>query len=287
MSNQELNLQEIQEEEETSYAAMYHSAAAAHHHSNTTYESPEKYTTTTTTTYKRHSPSSFQEPSLKKKATLDPPSSPTTAAADYHLHGYTKLPLPHYFPIAALPPLRRTISEPLYSANTTINPPLQDFSDLNIVQESSSPSPHPKPPPPLHRTVSDPSPVANRQAIAASGTPPRPPLPRSASRSPICGESTNHETERMKRMKERLKEMNKWVNEFVNDVATENYKTDIIPKEEIESEIQVQEHETQQEAVWVDKDGECVILHLDCPCGNRYQILLHGSDCYYKLINVS
>ena len=38
-----------------------------------------------------------------------------------------------------------------------------------------------------------------------------------------------------------------------------------------------------EEAVWVERNGECLILHFKCPCGKGYQILLTGKSCYYKL----
>lgn len=38
-----------------------------------------------------------------------------------------------------------------------------------------------------------------------------------------------------------------------------------------------------QEAVFVEKSGDGLVLHFRCPCGNGYQILLSGNNCYYKL----
>lgn len=88
---------------------------------------PESYT-------KRHSPSHFQEPNPKRAT---------------HLLGYKKLLLPHSFPAAA--PLRRTLSEPIYSPGTN---------------KSSEPI-----------------------QLANAMTPPRPPAGRNSSRSPMSGGS--------------------------------------------------------------------------------------------------
>lgn len=38
------------------------------------------------------------------------------------------------------------------------------------------------------------------------------------------------------------------------------------------------------EAVSVDKTGECLIIKFKCPCSKAYHILLSGTSCYYKLI---
>ncbi|KAG5246812.1 mucin-5AC [Salix suchowensis] len=39
-----------------------------------------------------------------------------------------------------------------------------------------------------------------------------------------------------------------------------------------------------EESVCVEKTGDCFIVHFKCPCGKRYQILLSGGNCYYKLM---
>lgn len=39
-----------------------------------------------------------------------------------------------------------------------------------------------------------------------------------------------------------------------------------------------------EEAVCVERTGECLVVHFKCPCGKGYQILLSGRECYYKLI---
>ncbi|KAL0433198.1 UNVERIFIED_CONTAM: hypothetical protein Slati_2654100 [Sesamum latifolium] len=243
------------------------------------------------------------------------PSSPSTTA-DYRLLGFTKLPLPHPFPAASPPPLRRTISEPIYSTDTfnsaapppqlsefptspgpVLNQQIQESSNRNIVQESYT---FPDTLPVIHRTVSDPNPVRNQQVVAGSRTPPLPPLSRNVSRSPNCGESPS--TKRLKRMRDRLKEMSQWWNQVVcegeeDENESEDYSTDNINNVRVNfqflhfifcfhDEPEVDTENPPQEAVWVEKNGECLVLHFKCPCGNGYQILLFRSNCYYKLTDL-
>ncbi|KAL8026477.1 hypothetical protein ABFX02_14G029700 [Erythranthe guttata] len=296
-SDQQMNsLQDFQEEESICRSMLHLSTAADHHHPTTsiphnapTFDSPDKYSATNSA--KRHSPlfpSSFYEPA-SKRATLrpPPPSSTTTAAAaddTRHLLGFTKLQLPHSFPTAAPPsPLRRTLSEPIQLTE----PPPPQFSELPPLQNHQPPPQESSFPyqnnaqPFIYRTVSDPSPVLNCQAAAAAAaTPPRPNQSRHVSRSPSCGESPSQK--RLRRMKDRMREMSQWWNEVVlegedEDDEPENY----IHKEECGSETE----NPKQEAVWVEKNGDCLVLHFKCPCGNGYQILLSGNNCYYKLTN--
>ncbi|XP_011073859.1 uncharacterized protein LOC105158717 isoform X2 [Sesamum indicum] len=297
--------QELRDEDCISRSLLHLSTTA--HHQSTTVVPPSDCTTTCSNPIKRHSilspSSSSQQPSCRR-ATLHPPSSPSTtaAAADYRLLGFTKLPLPHPFPAASPPPLRRTISEPIYSTDTfnsagpppqfsgfptspgpVLNQPLQESSNRNTVQESYT---LPDTLPVIHRTVSDPNLIRNQQVVSGSGTPPLPPLSRNVSRSPSRGESPS--TKRLKRMRDRLKEMSQWWNQVVregeeDENETENYSTDNFTNVREESENDMEN--PPQEAVWVEKNGESLILHFKCPCGNEYQILLFRQNCYYKLTN--
>ncbi|KAK4388089.1 hypothetical protein Sango_2415500 [Sesamum angolense] len=311
--------QELRDEDSIS-GSLLHLSTAAHHQSATVV--PPTTTsdcTTCSNPTKRHSilsPSSSQQPSCTR-ATLHPPSSPSTtaAAADYRLLGFTKLPLPHPFPAASPPPLRRTISEPIYSTDTfnsaappphfsgfptspgpVLNQPLQESSNRNIVQESYTLS---DTLPVIHRTVSDPNPVRNQQVVAGSGTPPLPPLSRNVSRSPSRGESPS--TKRLKRMRDRLKEMSQWWNQVVREGEeeeneAENYSTDNVANvrvnfqfftsfsdfhEESENDME----NPPQEAVWVEKNGESLILHFKCPCViSALNLIIQRKKCvdWYK-----
>ncbi|GKV50075.1 hypothetical protein SLEP1_g56791 [Rubroshorea leprosula] len=44
------------------------------------------------------------------------------------------------------------------------------------------------------------------------------------------------------------------------------------------------EGEEIEDAVWVEKTGECLAVHFKCPCSKGYQILLSRGKCYYKLM---
>ncbi|CAA0818675.1 Unknown protein [Striga hermonthica] len=330
MSEQELKFSQEFQEEDSICRSMYHlSTAASHrhghrhrhrpHHPNTaaaaTSGAPDAYTTTAyVNSSKRQSPLSpsfFQEP-VSKKASLHYPSSPSTAAAgdvtavadECDLLGFTRLPFPHpSAAVASSPPLRRTVSEPIHTPDdmNPSAPPAQSpaflFQSPKQPQENPNPNnvlqdsfPLPNPPPVVHRTVSDPSPLANHQVVAAGGTTPhsrRPPLARNTQRSPSCAESPS--TKRLRRMKERLKEMSQWWNQVVqedeedDDDESENDFTENIRKEEPEKPENDEVGNPSQEAVWVEKKGECLVLHFKCPCGTVYQILLSGNNCYYKL----
>ncbi|KAL0366847.1 UNVERIFIED_CONTAM: hypothetical protein Sradi_3574800 [Sesamum radiatum] len=194
------------------------------------------------------------------------------------------------FASAAPPP---QLSEFPTSPGPVLNQQIQESSNRNIVQESYTV-------PVIHRTVLDPNPVRNQQVVAGSRTPPLPPLSRNVSRSPSCGESPS--TKRLKRMRDRLKEMSQWWNQVVcegeeeEENESEDYSTDNINNVRVNfqflhfifcfhDESEVDMENPPQEAVWVEKNGECLVLHFKCPCGNGYQILLFRSSCYYKLTN--
>lgn len=163
---------------------------------------PDAFPTVCICSAKRQSPLSqslVQEPA-PKRATLHPPSSPFAAAEDHELLGYKKLPLPPFFHSA---PLRRTLSEPIYSPGTADSaappPQLLEFptspSPINTQphQDICNQEAYPllKPSPLLYCTVSDPNPAFNLKMVATAGTPPRPPSRRNPSRSPSFGESPN------------------------------------------------------------------------------------------------
>ncbi|KAL2463204.1 hypothetical protein Fot_52860 [Forsythia ovata] len=312
-------LQEIQEQDggfESGAAnrlSMLHlSPAATLQHSTTGISSKtncggglqEKCTNCGSGSTKRQSPSSssFKEPS-SKRATLHLPSAAATTATNHHFPGFTKLPLPHSSP------LRRTVSEPIYSSDTVnaaqfsgvsagqgpiLNPPLENGSKSNTVQETvpSVVEAVPHAPAGIYRTISDPTPAVNYHVVTTT-TPPRPPATRKFSRSPNCGEGNRElsrrespNTKMLKKMKERLREMSQWWNEDLHegiheDCGSEDNNIDNNLKNEPEMEIE----EPAEEAVWVERKGDYLVLHFRCPCGKGYQILLCGNSCYYKLTN--
>ncbi|GMI65125.1 hypothetical protein like AT2G32235 [Hibiscus trionum] len=170
----------------------------------------------------------------------------------YSLSGFSKLPLPQ---------LHRTVSAPL--TPTKAAKFLEDDTPFSKGTASSSlpPKPHV-----LSRTISDP--VFS----------PAKPLSRTSSPQEMGVELIKEESpnaKRLKRMKERMKEMNNWLGEAMKEVEDVICTTEATKdKDEVDCE----------EAVGVEKIGECLDLHFKCPCGKGYKILLSGNNCYYKLI---
>ncbi|KAL3507481.1 hypothetical protein ACH5RR_032863 [Cinchona calisaya] len=223
---------------------------------------------------KRQSPSSFyplQEPS-SERATLSPPSSSTAAATfsgDHRILGFTKLPLP-------FTALRRTTSDLINSPGVNnLSEAMGNFLNNQLPESSAVNSAACSPSQPLYRSISDPTSASYQVVTTTNSTPPRPPAARQ--------ESPN--TKRLKRMKNRLREMSQWWNEVIKEGEEDggSEDNDSLPKDESEVS-QVSENEGPcEEAVWVERNGECLILHFKCPCGKGYQILLNGKNCYYKL----
>ncbi|KAK8634025.1 hypothetical protein V6N13_014854 [Hibiscus sabdariffa] len=168
----------------------------------------------------------------------------------YSLSGFSKLPLPQ---------LRRTVSDPFTPTRTSLSDTAKALEDTPLSKGSVSSS-LPLKPPVLTRTVSDPifSPAKS--------------LSRASSSELIQEESPS--SKRLKSIKLRMSEItNSWgetVKEMENLLCTEATKD----KGELDCE----------EAVTVEKTGECLDLHFKCPCGKGYKILLSGKNCYYKLI---
>ncbi|XP_052170503.1 uncharacterized protein LOC127786847 [Diospyros lotus] len=208
---------------------------------------------------KRPTPSSSSplQPN-SKKITLHPSSG-------HRLRGFTKIPLPPYSPMvwdSTTPPpptLRRSASDPINSPGNEISGPagsiLNPFSPENAKINNTSavtqsPAKATFSPQALRRSVSDPNSSADR---------------------------------RYKRMKDRMKEMNQWWTEVLRAEEEED-------EEDGGSGVAVggaakDESETEnEEAVSVERAGNCLIIHIKCPCGKGYQILLSGRNCYYKLM---
>ncbi|KAG5603744.1 hypothetical protein H5410_025236 [Solanum commersonii] len=223
---------------------------------------------TTTTKGKRHSncrfSSSLEEPFPKRTATVLPPISTAAdggaivAADTYnnnnsnHFQGFIKIPLQN-------------------NQESPVTP---------------SPTPSPAKPPlappfpqPLYRTTSDPT-----------GKSPKPPshrtLTRTSSWSPNELNFNNGEsptTMRLKRMKDGMREMRQWCDLMIQEEEeTFHEENKIVKDDEIDSGGG---EALCEEAVWVERMGNCLILHFKCPCGKGYQILLCGNNCYYKLTN--
>ncbi|KAE9457652.1 hypothetical protein C3L33_10449, partial [Rhododendron williamsianum] len=228
---------------------------------------------------KRRSPSSsflLQEPSAKKQL-LTLLSPPPSAAA--------KLPTPINTQITPPSPaaiLRRCISDPVNSPGTTAllsNP--QSPENANTIVSATTPSPGkgtaslPPLPRALRRSISDPLSHSPSSGELGSGSRNR------------GGESPGSMS--LKTLKERMSEMREmiqWWEKIVGEEGEEednngrgNHDIGTITEVECAAET-----ETEEEAVSVERTGECLVLHFKCPCTKGYQILLSGNNCYYKLM---
>ncbi|XVF57024.1 hypothetical protein PTKIN_Ptkin06aG0169500 [Pterospermum kingtungense] len=230
---------------------------------------------------KRPSPEPISEPKSKKPL-LDNHHNP--------LSGFSKLPLPQ---------LQRSTSDPSCTPpklNLSENKKALEDSPLSKGNVSCSSVLPPKVPV-LRRTISEPivSPVKS--------------CSRSSSSNEMGMELTKEESpniKRLKRMRKRMKEMRQWWDEALREVedacTTETEAINVcfsnflvscllvsvwLPRncyKEKENLILENAGVDCEEAVRVEKTGECLDLHFKCPCGKGYQILLSGKNCYYKLI---
>ncbi|KAL9392649.1 hypothetical protein Peur_016569 [Populus x canadensis] len=165
--------------------------------------------------------------------------------------------------------------------------------------------------PVLRRCLSDPcSPpnVANLVAQSPPGSskkgsaslPPKPPLRRSVSdlspnKSLSRSSSSNGSSsfKWLKKMRDSMKEINQWWDEIMPDTdevfaepcdfeeEAEKLGSEDNPTDATEKSDSMKDYE---ESVCVEKSGDCFIVHFKCPCGKRYQILLSGGNCYYKIM---
>ncbi|KAF5752434.1 Glycerol kinase [Tripterygium wilfordii] len=87
-------------------------------------------------------------------------------------------------------------------------------------------------------------------------------------------------SKRLKRMKEGLKEMKMWWEELLNaaEEAADADENSHILASQADSLAEF------EEAVNVERTGECLLVNFKCPCGKGYQILLSSKSSYYKLI---
>ncbi|XP_074348150.1 uncharacterized protein LOC141686937 [Apium graveolens] len=189
--------------------------------------------------------------------------------------------------------LRRTISEPIdphceFSSTRSSENLQRTLSDLSLVQAKS---------PETDRRI---VPVVNAvETTPSSLTRRRPVVHRKicdAMSSGMIGSDTKESPSslELKKIKKGLRQMSQWFSEALemeDDQEQEDGKQEQqkgceckhhteSPKgkewSEAENEI--------DEAVSVDKTGECLIIKFKCPCSKAYHILLSGTSCYYKLI---
>ncbi|XP_022719688.1 uncharacterized protein LOC111277525 [Durio zibethinus] len=196
---------------------------------------------------KRPSPEPVSEPKSKK---------PLLDSHQYSLAGFSKIPLPQ---------LHRSASDPYTPPKTNLSENAKALDDTPLSKGSASCSALPPRAPALSRSISDP--------ILSPG--------KSFSRSSCFNEmgielikEESPSVKRLRRMKERMKEMRQWWDEAMREVE------DVWNTEAIKGDGEVD----CEEAVRVEKIGECLDLDFKCPCGKGYKILLSGKNCYYKLI---
>ncbi|KAL3507429.1 hypothetical protein ACH5RR_032811 [Cinchona calisaya] len=218
---------------------------------------------------KRQSPSSLsplQEPSSKRATLLSSSVTTNAFSGDHRILGFTKLPL-----APTSTNLRRTISDPINSPGVTnLSAPSISAGNFmnNQLPESSAATSLSQP---LYRSISDPSSAS--YVLVATATPPCPQATRKVMPSPCIGEAAGQNlkeespnTKMLKRMKDRLREMNQWWNEVIkeggedNGSDSEDYEN--LSKDEAEvSQVTESEEGPCEEAVWVERNGECLILH--------------------------
>ncbi|KAE8721160.1 hypothetical protein F3Y22_tig00016637pilonHSYRG00028 [Hibiscus syriacus] len=179
------------------------------------------------------------------------PSPEPKSKTPYSLSDFSKIPLPQ---------LHRTVSEPL--SPTKLAKVLEDSS----LSKGSASSSLPPKPPALIRSISDP-------IFSPAKTLSRTSSPQETGMELIIEEESPI-AKRLKRMKERVKVMNNWWGETIKDVEDVLSVSNSKNKDDVDCE----------EAVKVEKIGECLDLQFKCPCGKGYKILLSGNNCYYKLI---
>ncbi|XP_058225186.1 uncharacterized protein LOC131334263 [Rhododendron vialii] len=216
---------------------------------------------------KRRSPSStpsLQEPNPSSCWGLN--TQKQYLSANKTLDGFTKIPLPITSPftwatpdsnptLQPAPTLRRCVSDPVSSPGTPS--PAKAGSSASVTL--------PVVPAVFRRSFSDPSPKAYQ-------TPP---------------DSVNRrrpKSKRMKRMKDGMREMRQWLDEVMREGEEEEEgggsefdDKNGAPKD------QEPENES-EEAVSVETSGKVLIIHIKCPCGKGFKILLYGNNCYYKLL---
>uniref|UniRef100_A0A175YNM5 Uncharacterized protein n=1 Tax=Daucus carota subsp. sativus TaxID=79200 RepID=A0A175YNM5_DAUCS len=97
--------------------------------------------------------------------------------------------------------------------------------------------------------------------------------------------------EKVKKMREIIGVTSRWLRRIAQDdqekeqeqEGSQDTRVVQIPKEG-ENVGEKCDPETEEEAVSVEKIGECLVLQFKCNCSKTYQILLYGDVCYYKLM---
>ncbi|KAB1219378.1 hypothetical protein CJ030_MR3G001139 [Morella rubra] len=191
------------------------------------------------------------------------------------------------------PVLRRSVSDPYHPSITSTftdpfaaglgfqvpnpNPPQSPEEAKKRILQLTPPSNSGLPPlpPPLIRSVSDPTP-SPAKTYSRSSSPGNVSVDLTKEKTP---NSNSNSKKRLRRMRDCAIEMSKCYEQITREqeetkrgAEEENAAT----KDNCGTEF--------EESVFVEKLGEGLTIHFECPCGKGYQILLSGTDCYYKLM---
>ncbi|XP_050216000.1 uncharacterized protein LOC126667078 [Mercurialis annua] len=253
-------------------------------------------------------PSSLQDhqiPKKPKKLFLDnPPLQETKETVPISLRGFTKITLPCISP----PLLRRCHSDPPTAhhlesfsgfganANHLTTPPQSPPDNVKMMAGGNSADTNTDSGSGASAGAGATTP-ASKTPVTAS-LPPRPPLLRRTVSEPSPDKSLSRTSsstdyayaadsipnyQLMKRMRDYTKEMNQWWDQFLPDQDTgeKHEEENITQHANAKKADLVTDFE---EAVNVEKTGECLTVHFKCPCSKGYKILLDGKSCYYRLM---
>ncbi|XP_065858878.1 uncharacterized protein [Euphorbia lathyris] len=221
-------------------------------------------------------PTSNQIPKRSKKLFLEPQET-ITAAAFPSLNDFSKITLP-----CSLPAFSAFAADPYnpplpVKGTAATNLPQSPPESVKIAEITTSlTTPASKgtatlpPRPPFKRCSSDPSPMKS--------------FSRSASNNDLTGDGSR-DYQRLKWMKDCTKEMSQWFDDVMPDETVAEEEEDKGTTEDNSTNIiQANLVTDSEEAVYVERSGESLIVHFKCPCSKGFQILLSGTDCYYKLL---
>ncbi|KAG5538989.1 hypothetical protein RHGRI_019515 [Rhododendron griersonianum] len=245
---------------------------------------------------------SLQEPNSKKISLRPSSCYGLNTQCQCHsscktLDGFTKIPLPIASPFSwaspdysqSAPTLRRCVSDPVSSpgisnkggdtSGVLTNHPLSPEDAKIVAASASTPSPAkagssasvnlPVVQAILRRSFSDPSPKASQAAMT---------------QPELKVGSSDFEFDRMK---DGMREMRQWLDEVMREGEEEEVEEDGGSEllDDINGAPKDHEPKTEsEEAVSVETSGKVLIIHIKCPCGKGFRILLYGNNCYYKLL---
>lgn len=89
-------------------------------------------------------------------------------------------------------------------------------------------------------------------------------------------------------MRDGVRVMKQWLDEVMHEGKEDEFEDEEEDGGYVEHKNGAPKyHEPQaesEEAVSVETSGKVLIIHIKCPCGKGFRILLFGNNCYYKLL---